>query len=432
MPTDPILEARLDALAKNLGDVNPVSGKGVVWREQYRLEALPDDEVVWNYLATGIRQQVLRSINAVQKVRDELAKDPDEAKLAELWAAYSRLSAESQDIFQECLELLGGLTLRERVQPERSYIYHFADELIGEFARKTSKNRSFVIPAVREALRLTLGRIIRMRYPEWSIWSLPLTAHEYGHVLEVRPRDLLDAVELDRPGWEAAYGAAAGAVRQGWVETQVRTLWADAFAVYAMGPAYVSAVLFLRFNPAGDPGADGPPRDETRLRVLTGILTRMDPAQAFEGPAYGTLPARLQGWAAQVLQRSPPPQPLSAAELDLVDALTGALWNRLHEDFFLARYSDTGWITAKKWVGQLREQLDGGQPLELQAESTGTLRDALNAGWAARLEHPAHTDGIARAIRNLCDAILNRGAPGGGGGRGREPQPQPDSPSKGG
>ena len=76
--------------------------------------------------------------------------------------------------------------------------------------------------------------IIRLGFPEWSFWSLPLVAHELGHVVVgEKLEDFLKKQAQDKR-------------ERGYLEEYL----ADAFATEIMGPAYVCAAVLLRLNPS--------------------------------------------------------------------------------------------------------------------------------------------------------------------------------------
>src|SRR6185503_8084314 len=89
---------------------------------------------------------------------------------------------ESQEVFCECLEYIGGLALRDRGFDQR--ICDIGDHLIVSCAKDWNnlKWQSLTILAAQERLGQTMARIIRLRFPEWTIWTLPFTAREFAHV----------------------------------------------------------------------------------------------------------------------------------------------------------------------------------------------------------------------------------------------------------
>ena len=88
------------------------------------------------------------------------------------------LGAKRAAVFQEALELLGGLALRH-VGLEAE-IWQVADHIINECSKAALQNPALTVPTSQEVHSQTIGRIIRLRYPETTIWSVPFTAYEFG------------------------------------------------------------------------------------------------------------------------------------------------------------------------------------------------------------------------------------------------------------
>src|SRR5262249_38077283 len=127
-------------------------------------------------------------------------------------------------------------------------------------------------PAHGETLAVTMGRILRFPYSEWTVWSLPLIAHEFGHVVigDLKGRDdnkdlrelipnaqsLLkqkdpeqDVFKVDAQASEEIRKAARDQAAKR-AEQKTDEYLADAFGTYYMGPAYACAAIHLRLNPA--------------------------------------------------------------------------------------------------------------------------------------------------------------------------------------
>src|SRR5262249_13047887 len=63
-------------------------------------------------------------------------------------------------------------------------ICQMADELVRNCAQGTNSTRFLLsIPATADTLGLTLVRLIRLRFSDWTIWTLPFAAHELGHIV---------------------------------------------------------------------------------------------------------------------------------------------------------------------------------------------------------------------------------------------------------
>src|SRR5262249_49947527 len=102
--------------------------------------------------------------------------------------------------------------------------------------------QSLAVPSWIDQTHSTEAMVLRVGFPEWTIWALPLLQHEFAHIF------------ANRPGNDKLRGAKVDAVAL-----------ADALAVLAAGPAYAFATLLLRLDPA----TVRPGRPETKLRAAT-------------------------------------------------------------------------------------------------------------------------------------------------------------------
>src|SRR5207244_7964566 len=140
-----------------------------------------------------------------------------------------------QLVFSNYVEFLGGLALRGAGLDEG--ICRIADELMrscGSFG--PTHWSALTIPASQEAM--TLARSIRVRFPEWTIWAVPLTAHELGQVVIREPGtpDFEKYVKRQFPNAKTK-------------QQHLRVLLADAFTTYVIGPASACSVIVLKLHP---------------------------------------------------------------------------------------------------------------------------------------------------------------------------------------
>ena len=98
------------------------------------------------------------------------------------WNKYREARTQSQSIFAEYVDFLSGLALRDAGFDES--ISRIAEYLIRTY--KTNQPPIYdwmALPTTgREAVAKTLARIIRVGFPEWTVWALPFTAHAFWHV----------------------------------------------------------------------------------------------------------------------------------------------------------------------------------------------------------------------------------------------------------
>lgn len=343
-----------------------------------------------SYLQSSAERK-LHSLDDLEKRHAEDLNDPDHEGTADkdAWAAYLKLLPEAEAIFAEYVDFLGGLALRDSGYDEG--ICQLADELLRAILRKDkarSKDiddrwNSFTVPANHEVLDATVARIIRVGFPEWSIWALPLTAHGLFTVLLAN-----DDMYRER-GQEV--GADA--------DPRVAVLLADAMATYVMGPAYAGAVLLFRLDPRGS--ANRPTRDasfnELRARVVFRTLDMLG------ADACGDFRRALgDAWDA-ALDRTAEVRPLAeetelrraGADPAALDQQAGRVAGDLADDDLGAivalaasvlsgkEFGEDAWQSFTRWAEDLinRRDLDP----SLVDNTSDPLRQLLTAAWIARV-----------------------------------------------
>lgn len=411
--SDPILSARLGALEHELKQMaNPLE-----WRRALELE-IQIDERVWTAFDNVIREEVLGQLNKIKQAQEmlEAAQGQDSQArrqtLRDAWALYGETFNASQEVFSECHEFIGGLVFREKGLDDS--ICQVADELIGSCATITAKFPSLTVPTARESLKKTLGRIVRVRYPDWSIWTLPMVAHEYGHVVDDETPKLKEFIKQVAAEWDAEDAQSAvgkGGAKQDNVR-HIEEFMADAFAVYTMGPVYVYAAILLRLNPANATReSEFQPGDVKRALVVMKMLEMMD-ANATWNPYQKVISYLREKWA-EALTWAWSRGPLAPEEVSRLENLVGRLWGIFNQVISRALYPSTlsidrdGWNVAIEWHGVWRKDLENGAHLTNHAVThSSKLRDALNAAWLCRMDFPQYSERIAAAALGLCNEII--------------------------
>ncbi len=268
----------------------------------------------------------------------------------------------------------------------------------------------------RNPLTSTLRRVASVRFPDWSLWTVPLVVHEYAAVMTEVEGILRDYVRSVSTAWVLAHP-------QAWSEEAdelstrasgyARVLLADAFATFAMGPAYACPAVLLRLDPAVG-GYRYRPSDATRARVVLGVLEAMDT------PAFGAYRSMLDSlhnqWQTMSGLSVRPPvdelgDMLSAA--DVADYLHRRFKHKKSGYPAMGRGEAGKWSTT--WKDALRNRRDPVVPQDVKGHS---LRDALNAIWDTRVwindgaGEPAVNDlwvGQVEAVgKQLCAQLVPR------------------------
>jgi hypothetical protein len=274
------------------------------------------------------------------------------------WSTLEALERQAMaEVFSEGVELLGGIALRDaRLDAE---ICEFADDLIQSLSRTESYPRA--IPGGISSMAIEFERIIRLRFPQWTVWALPFAAHELWRV-SVR-RQFKNILEKSVPLSERNLKDAA----------LIKLCLGDAFATYMMGPAYPLAAITLLFNPADED-------DDMRVQAALSMLHRMDASSRNAATDnYHTFADEMEAaWNAAKPQSTPMQErAIQTKEIaDLVQTLFNALTNFKYAGFEMAQ-----WKSLSNWVGQLLE----GPPDNIDLKEEHDLRHALNAAWLLRI-----------------------------------------------
>jgi hypothetical protein len=351
----------------------------------------------WEFLESQFKQDsemIAYKIEALQEAVERPFKSGSEeerrAELVTLWEEYDKLERSSEKLLGEIVELMGGLAFRDRsVDP---WFFATADELVGWYAQRTNEPWDGVtVPCVRGAVAWTLVRIVGFRFPEWSVWALPLTAYEFAYqylkvgglkpakVKEMIKTYLEGEVEIEELG-------------------EYQVLLADAFATFTTGPAYLFAALGLRLSP----------QEAERALVIFRVLERLDD----EERTYTT--DFLRDFRTQWESSPASGERVDPARAHKLERFAEVAVKALEKSYLPAtRYSAGDWIKAKD-ISKIWK-VDGkieGKPLQMPPTARLKLIDVLNAAWLSRF-NAVDTDRLEKAARKLCSSIIKtQGSPG--------------------
>ncbi|MFC0844806.1 hypothetical protein ACFH04_13965 [Streptomyces noboritoensis] len=399
-----VLDERIASLRRDLQRANAASDSDMEKKfEQLELRREP-----WIKAFDDIRSNSTSGLDRLEALIEKVAQgglDPSEA-----WREYSEIEGLSEEVFRECLELLGGLVFREKELDERICV--FADELLKECAISVGVIPTLVIPSPDRLPPLESRRIAHVRYPEWDVWALPLVAHEFGRVAIAESVQANEYVKKTATALHQQL-AAGPAVELDAVEQRVRVLLADAFATFTHGPAYACALMLLRLDVVA-PSLESRALVRQRADMVMGIIKALDTHELIQ--AYvGRELARCWEQAIASLPHAPAAaaDPLGSLSPDPV-AVFGKFKKIFHPG---SAYTSTDWTAAlsrgAEWMEQLR--VDGEVRDLGEVVQTHRLRDALNAAWYVRLRQPEWAKKGAHVTRDLCQAIIDQHASGQGG-----------------
>lgn len=340
---------------------------------------------------------------ALKQLKDQNStlekKVKDGEPLHVCWRHLRKLQDDSTKLFDECLAVIQGAWARKHGLDEG--VCALTDALLDDLAHCVSW-RGFTLLATSEFYRPT-AEIIRIRYPEVSLWSLPLAAHEFGHYAGPELRHSQDG------GHEYPFQArlkVADEARVGARHTKewhhIQEYFADVFAIYTLGPAYAAALILLRMNPSDAYTETAThPSGAARVHGILWMLDKMDEGGAarLRSP-FRDVTGSLRGLWETSLEAAGQPTALSAPAVALVMQRMTELFEMLVDTTpQRLQFSWADWLRAQGMAADLATKT---LPEQL------TRRDVLNAAWLARLQLPGHNPHALNDIAREAWALYRR------------------------
>jgi hypothetical protein len=363
----------------------------------------------------------------LKKLVDDLDRPdglPDEAARAKAWKDCRKIEAECRRLFADYLDLVRGVALRDSGLDDG--LCRIADRLIvdlGPFGVTTWE--SLTVPASREWRGGPAASIVRIGFPEWSVWTLPLVAVEFASFLVAQHKRFIDfheevVEELERltegedaPLSDAVLASlidrkelvAEGRERDDQVEEALErlteVLLVEVLSTAMIGPAYAWSALLMRVDPC--PGEDV--LERLRRASVVAALARV-PERGRGATRCDLLASE---WDALLATAGiEPPGAIDVALEPIVALVADGVVDRMP-----VVWEDTDWMSIERLANQL-----GRAPVKeaLDAEPRRpTLQHVLNAGWVARLERPemdrtARPDQgappLSQAVHDMCVELL--------------------------
>ena len=344
----------------------------------------------------------------LKRLQSLLPKSPAGATLLEIMRQSD--GDHKHALEQETLDFLGGVLMRrENVD---GGICVLAEALLHEYSRMTGVNWASRVVLGPNPLFSHASEIVHHSFPDWSIWGLPLMAHEFGHITvpatpTFRTELAEELVNVTQYHPEAAQWKNDEA--QAYINRRARHIeefFADAFAVYCQGPAFAYNVLLLHLNPVEAYIARGfHPTHAERVELILKVLSEMNQQQRSDdydtGPFDGVI-KRFQRWWSKGVERAG----LQAGPVEqfhkLKAASLGSKFYRLLNKYYRlgAQYQANEWKQAEQAAERLLEVENN-----LTQES---LRNLLNIAWTCRVRYPRDVVRIEKIIRPNLDLAMAR------------------------
>jgi hypothetical protein len=310
---------------------------------------------------------------------------------AEAWKHLRSTLAAADTTVRESLAFLEGMLIRAENLDQG--MCRLADELLNELTRKTRSSvpwSKVTILDEGESLHHEAD-IIRIRYPAFSPWSLPLVAHEFGHLVS---RDL----SLITPdGTDHMYpfkAVLAKEVKRSAIidEALIREFFSDFFAVYSLGPSFACAAILVLFDPVDANEGDGrhpPPTD--RVAFILQTLRRL-------GTQFGGIADQLgTAWLAMVGDVEGKPSLPGKSRVS--EALFDDFWQLVATHLPECRY--TGWSRAL----ELSAAWHAGARVSDGLLEISDIADVLNSAWFSRLHRWTEFDEVQDSIESWTSTL---------------------------
>jgi hypothetical protein len=382
-----------NALNAIIADTTPPAPESTAGASSQVLSMLQSEaaRTIRDELDHGFKQRT-RELEKVQQTADAAANTHGtqrEELDREAWRLFTECVGKCQELFAEYLDLVRGVLVRD-AGLDRD-LFRIADDLVRRTTIKEYRWESLTIPASRERRHMTAARLIRIGFPEWTVWMVPLAAGELGFIFADRYPDV-DTEVIDAAFDDVVAGRAG--IEEGEPpidKTELRAWVADAFATCVTGPAYVWAAMLLRADPASAV-------DQRRVAVMVDVLELLASELYDPGGNFVEVADRTRTyWRVAVAQANTgqgPGEPSWVAEARRTVA--AAVFDRVRSP-----------LTADRWpvAAGLADRF-----LELPSVESiagelhhGQLAEVLLAGWMARvrLARAGATDDLLRKLERL-------------------------------
>lgn len=334
----------------------------------------------------------------VYSLQQASTKLQDTAGVPAAWQNLRDIEDTARPLRREILEFLGGVLVKDREPAALAggtngpSVRTLADDLLRDYAARTGVNWSAHTVVGRDPFVEAHTDVIRVRFPDWSLWSLPLLAHEFGHLVAQATPRFRQYQRSERREAARSMGDAAAAE----VARQIEEFFADIFAVYTMGPAFACDAILLEFNPAEayKPRGQHPTHAE-RVGVILQTLRAMNEKtrDASNPGQYSAIMELLaERWSstlADTLVR-PADETLFARQRERSLAWGVELLAIIERSYRLGcGYVPERWVWAQKSAQHLVPLVTSVEQLQqsIAADGLGELRllDLLNTLWYARV-----------------------------------------------
>lgn len=300
------------------------------------------------------------------------------------------LREECDRLFDEYVELLRGMALREVGYGDNDvdigHVFAIADQMPRLWAPVRGWAwSSLALPSRMEQNALTSSGVLRIGFPEWTIWALPLVQHDFGRMFVNR--------------------CVPSADDEG--------LLADACATIVTGPAYACAALLLRLDPqqvkAGVPETETL-RSATIIQALSEVTSRGTDQVLIE------LTKRLKHeWRDAISAAGSQPELFDQAIGSPAVETAVKRASELLTDTSTVEDAGPPWATSWASVTTMARHLRTDEAAKIKLPTPGdsgkrpvVITFLLNAAWFARIGSVPEEEASASEITAIAKGTLNR------------------------
>jgi hypothetical protein len=203
--TDALLLARIGSLDENLKRVDESLERLKTWQDDLERSGSSEDRVadaLWHKIDMEVRRKFGNERTALDQLRNDLAAGKATQNGRNAWTRYSEVRDDCEQLFDECLEFIGALAFR-RTGLDAKRMCQLADALILACALEAyAQSWTFLtVPSLRDVVTKSQLRLSRLRFPDWTVWTLPVIAYVLGlEVMTEQP--VAELVDRRRKGWK--------------------------------------------------------------------------------------------------------------------------------------------------------------------------------------------------------------------------------------
>ena len=328
----------------------------------------------------------------IVRLQERLSDIDEESPASEQWREFEIERKIAGGLIRECLALVEGTLLRSN--DIDAGLCEVADAFLAQLNAATRLGwNSFTLVADGESFG-DIAEIIRLRFPVTGVWDLAIAAHEFGHFASARLQPASPVAAYYKSNQEfAERRLAAARESENLKEKQLDEFFADTFATFVLGPAYLRTCLYSRFQPtmADEESDEVHPSFARRAYVILKVIERMEA----KVPEYRT--ARES--AKEYWTNSCAACGTESIEQDKgLDAMVRETLKFLRDCAAEAEYRE--WTRAQSLSARMRSNKPPGPILR----ADNTIADVLNAAWILRLQEQPDlsADQISSAALDLC------------------------------